>query len=443
MNIRTILALAAVAASSSALLADEAETPEVLVPSVSNVRLSQASDRTVTVKYDLTNGPAVVVMDVMTNRGDNVWVSIGDANITGGELASCPQGAVNRKVETGDDLTITWRADLAWPNHRIPAGNVRVKLTTYPLDNPPDYMVVSLAEVAANRVRFYPSAEAVPGGVLANEAYRKTDLLMRKIHAKGVTWTMGNFYETSRGTEEHSHPVTLGGNYYMGVFELTQAQAFAIIGTYTTFFTVNREMRPAEQISFARIRHGANNKENTAYDYPEAPGPGSLLDTLRKLVGNAIDFDLPGEAQWEYACRSGRGEGLLNDGTDYATVTYATFPGRHQYTPGSGGRNATATSDPAVEGTAICGSYPPNAWGLYDMHGNVYEWCLDYYKLASTDPAGAVNTDSSDYTDHVVRGGSWYNPPANCRSASRNNRFGATSTQKYNGVRLYCPAVIR
>ena len=401
-------------------------------PTVDNVRLTQSADRTFTVLYDLSDGPAVVTVDF----------KIGGVSIGGGRImADPPTGDVWKKIATGDDRSIVWRPGLACAD--IASGDVVAEVSAYPTDDPPDYMVVSLAEVAANRVRFYPSAESLPGGVLANEAYRKTDLLMRKIHAKGVTWTMGSFYETSRGTEEHSHPVTLGGNYYMGVFELTQAQAFAIIGTYTTFFTVNREMRPAEQISFARIRHGANNKENTAYDYPEAPGPGSLLDTLRKLVGNAIDFDLPGEAQWEYACRSGRGEGLLNDGTDYATVTYATFPGRHQYTPGSGGRNATATSDPAVEGTAICGSYPPNAWGLYDMHGNVYEWCLDFYKLTSTSPTGAVNTDSSDYTDHVVRGGSWYNPPANCRSASRNNRFGATSTQKYNGVRLYCPAAIR
>lgn len=443
MNIRTILVLAAMTASSSALLADETKNPEVVVPSVSNVRLSQAADRTVTVKYDLTNGPAIVIMDVMTNRGDGVWASIGAANITGGELRTCPQGAVNTKVEAGVDREITWRADLAWPNHKIPAGNVRVGLTTYPLDNPPDYMVVSLAEVAADRVRFYPSEDAVPGGVLANTSYRLTEILMRKIHAKGVTWTMGSFNEYKRDADyESSHQVTLDADYYIGVFEMTQSQTFCIIGTYDCFFDRDYLMRPAEQISLARIRHGSNGKADSSHDYPADPGEGSLLDSLRNLVGGQVAFDLPGEAQWEYACRSGYGEGLLNNGSLYSAATAGTFPGRHQTTPGSRGRNAPADSDPAVEGTAICGSYPPNAWGLYDMHGNVYEICLDKVKHSISDLNGAICTVGEN-DNYIWRSGSWYQPMENCRSATRANNGGATTSQKYLGFRLCAPARIR
>lgn len=437
MNIRTILALAAVAASSSALRADEAETPEVLVPSVSNVRLSQASDRTVTVKYDLTNGPAVVIMDVMTNRGDNVWVSIGDANITGGELASCPQGAVNRKVETGDDLTITWRADLAWPNHKIPAGNVRVKLTTYPLDNPPDYMVVSLAAAADPRLRFYPSEKAVPGGVLANEAYRKTELLMRKIHAKGVTWTMGSFFESGRSSSpiEDAHQVVLSNDYYMGVFELTQAQWAAVAGSKTFTFSVQGLMRPADGISYVKAR---------GEGYPNAPVNDSYMDKLRDLTGGTVDFDLPGEAQWEYACRSGRGEGLLNDGSYYASVAWNTFPGRHRNSFGAsddGRQRAVATAAPDEGGTNICGSYAPNAWGLYDMHGNIYEWCLDRKVNDITNKGGAIQT--ADSGEYVIRGGSYNNEMMYCRSASRNNSASGSGASAYLGFRVCAPASIR
>ena len=113
-----------------------------------------------------------------------------------------------------------------------------------------------------------------------------------------------------------------------------------------------------------------------------------LYGKLRAKTG--IDFDLPTEAQWEYACRAGSSGdwGLLADGS------MGTLDAMGWYEGNSSSQTHTV------------GTKTPNAWGLYDMHGNVWEWCLDWYSssgYSGTDPVGAT---SGNY--RVQRGGSWY-----------------------------------
>jgi len=151
-----------------------------------------------------------------------------------------------------------------------------------------------------------------------------------------------------------------------------------------------------------------------------------LMGTLRARTGNA--FDLPTEAQWEYAGRAGTTT-ALNSGMN---LTYASEcpnmneVGRYYYNGGSGW---TGAGDASVA-TAKVGSYRPNAWGLYDMHGNVWEWCLDWYAVylypdgAVTDPKGP----SSSAMGRVYRGGSWHTHADACRIANRNYQGAAFRT---------------
>ena len=393
-------------------------------PQISNVRLEQNSiSRRVTVRYDLDEA-AVVTMDVLTNG-----VSIGGANIQN------VMGDCFKKVAAGNDHIVWWDPYLSWPDHKFGAGVVSVRMTAWALDNTPDYMVVDLA--AANTVRYYPGVDFLPGStpgqkgaVTNNPAYKTSKLIMRKIMASGVEWTMGSAAgETQRQSVETSHVVTLTNNYYIGVFEVTQAQWKNITPTSTATpqFTADAEMRPVEKVSYNEIRNSASKTANTAYNWPANPNASSFLGLLRTKTG--LDFDLPTEAQWEFAARAGHGSGFWGDGSTIKnTDTDANLSNLARYLHNHGGTSTTPTLAPSVGGTAIVGSHKPNSWGLYDMHGNVWECCLDWYADNITTFDGKVNINPSNSaqtlsgatgSSRVRRGGSWYHPAGNCRPAHR------------------------
>jgi formylglycine-generating enzyme required for sulfatase activity len=267
---------------------------------------------------------------------------------------------------------------------------------------------------------------------------------MCKIMAKGVTWTMGSTtLEKARSGIETSHQVTLTNNYYIGVYPVTQTQWQQITGYNPSKFTAERMMRPVEMVSYADIRQGTGTKEAgasaTGGVYPDEPYGNSFLGLLRNKTG--IDFDLPSEAQWEFAARAGNGEGYWGDGSviniSSSKDSNLNLLGRYLSNPTSNSSAEPAASiAPSVGGTAIVGSYAPNAWGLYDVHGNVWEWCLDWYASNIADLNGAVNTSGSY---RILRGGSWLfgasdNRPARRRNGTPTNRF------EYHGFRVACTA---
>ena len=414
------------------------------VPVVSSVDMNQSS-KTVVITYTLSDEPAVVTLDVQTNAntsataGDPGWTSIGGAAVCNAK------GDVWKKVEAGN-RTITWRPDQSWPDHVIAAGGARAVVTAWSLGNTPDYMVVDIsATAAADSQVYYPSADFLPGGILGNPDYRTSRLVMRKIMAKDVTWMMGSTpTETARATNEDAHQVTLANNYYIGVFEVTQSQwgSVATNSTQKAKFTTEPSMRPMENVCLNEIRHTVNSQTaNTAYDWPAAPSPVSFLGLLRAKTG--IDFDLPSEAQWEFAARAGHGIGYWGDGSAIQNTDpddNLNLLGRYQHNGGKIGANHSTTpaNDCGVEnGTAIVGTYAPNSWGIYDMHGNVWEVCLDFYVDDITKLGGAVNTESSAI--RVRRGGGWNLSTTTCRSAYRAATGGATRGGE-NGFRLVCTA---
>lgn len=450
------------AMSLSSMMLMASDTPEV-----SDVVMSQASfGRMVTVTYKLSNAAngAVVTFDVETNctvNGETKWASIG------GEAVCKAQGAVWRKVTSSDadsegKYTITWRPDLSWEGHKVTLaeGGARAVVTAWALDNTPDYMVVDLA--AENIVRYYPGVDFLPGSewgqigaVTNNFAYRTSKLLMRKILAADVEWTMGSASgEIKRQEYETPHLVMLTNNYYIGVFEVTQAQ-WANIATNSSAvanLTVDGAMRPMEKISYNEIRNSKSATANTDYDWPAAPNPSSFLGLLRMKTG--IDFDLPSEAQWEFAARAGHGSGFWNDGSDIQNLDSnddnLNRLGRYRG-DNPGGNSLDTTLGPNDGGTAIVGSYAPSDWGLYDMHGNIYEACLDWFEEDITRYNGKVNIDPANRsktlsgesgTRRVFKGGAWSYLAGNSRPAFRSN---ATPNNRLsnNGFRVVCTAGLK
>jgi len=438
-----ISAMAAVCAC--ALVADG-------VPEAGNVTMTQDSlTREVTITYTLANAPAVVTLDIQTN-GPNGWVSIG------GEHIDCfsSDSDVWKKVSGKETYTIKWNPDVSWPSNKVTIadGGVKAVVTAWALDDTPDYMVVDITSAAVqNSQRYYPSVEFLPGGLFGRDDYRTTKLVMRKIRAKNVRWTMGSIFETSRSAaSEATHDVTLTNNYYIGVFEVTQAQLYQIAGFNNSTFKTEGAMRSANSISFNAIRCAAvTSATYVGSGSPtDAPYTGSFLDILNKRTG--LDFDLPGEAQWEYACRAGQGESRWGDGTYFTSATDAGMPGRCKVNGGYiDGTTAPGTGASPANGTAIVGSYAPNAWGIYDMHGNQYEYCLDWYTADISGLNGAINIDPVDPSKtlagtagstRVRRGGAYHVAASSCRSAAR-IEFNPGNSDGTWGFRLVCRAGLK
>lgn len=429
-----------------------------LVPSVSDVAMSQAQDRTVTITYKLKNAPAVVTLDIQTNTTDGVWVSIGGENISG-VISGVPKGDVWKVVDGDDDdvHTITWRPDRsAWVDSRVPANGARAVVTAWAPNAVPDYMVFDLAKTSSQRVSYYPAEEFLPGGLLKNPDYRTTRLVMRKIPANGAIFTMGSVAESGRKADERIHSVTLDNDYYIGVFEVTQSQWTQIMGSNPSAFLVEGAMRPVESVSYQMIRTG-DSSDTYADNFPVSPCEGSFMAALRTLSGGTIDFDLPCEAQWEYACRAGNGEGYWGDGAKIEVDKYV--PGRYMLNqereqskaevvdPRKDYPIAEVRELPPASGTAIVGSYNKNAFGLYDMHGNVYEWCIDMYKDDISSANGKPIMASSDVDNSatgggtrrkpVLRGGSWNDKSGGVRSAYRISTVYNKDLANY-GFRVMC-----
>ena len=437
------------------------------VPEVTSVTMTQANDRLVTVSYTIENAPAVITLDVQTNcvvDGVVKWVSIG------GSAVCNAKGAVWRKIQASDadsqgKYTITWRPDMSWPDHKVAEGGARAVVTAWSLDNTPDYMVVDISDTSSpNSQKYYPDASFLPGGILSNHDYRTTKIVMRKIMAKDVLWTMGSTtFETQRlSAREATHPVSLENNYYIGVFEVTQLQWGLIqTGRVTPSYYKNQEyraMRPVESVCYNEIRTGAANvtASNPTYDWPADPNPASFLGLLRKKTG--LDFDLPSEAQWEFAARAGNGATKWGDGSGIQNTdkdTNLDKLGRYAQNGGkmlNGGSLVAPSADCGAEyGTAIVGTYAPNDWGLYDMHGNVAEWCLDWLDQNISNFGGKVNIDLNNPALtlsgatgewRMLRGGDSARVASNCRSAFRSN-YASTNRDYTTGFRLVCTAGLK
>jgi formylglycine-generating enzyme required for sulfatase activity len=176
--------------------------------------------------------------------------------------------------------------------------------------------------------------------------------------------------------EKPVHEVKIAKPFYIGVYELTQEQYEKVMGTNPSRF--KEPKRPVENVSWA-----------------DAKAFCRKLSEMEKA-----EYRLPTEAEWEYACRAGT-QTVFYWGDNFDTSYF-----RCAFNSGNESRPV--------------GTVKPNAWGLYDMSGNVWEWCEDWYA-----DRGYTPTETTDPTGpkagsrRVVRGGSWCGTPEDCRSANR------------------------
>jgi formylglycine-generating enzyme required for sulfatase activity len=208
-------------------------------------------------------------------------------------------------------------------------------------------------------------------------------------YVPGGTFIMGSpVGEEGREDNETPHEVILTSHCWMGETEVTQAQWEAVMGGNPSYF--KGERLPVENVSWEDA-DALVKKLNQ-----KAPLPGGWR------------WALPSEAQWERACRGGTGTAFHYG--DSLSSTQVNFDRKYPY----GG----ATEGPSLQKTAPVKSYLPNAYGLYDMHGNGLEWCVDWY---GDYPLGAAKDTrgATSGSRRVFRGGSWYDGSGGCASAFR------------------------
>ena len=183
--------------------------------------------------------------------------------------------------------------------------------------------------------------------------------------------------------------VTISRGFWMGKYEVTQGEYEAVMGSNPSWFTGDTTL-PVEQVSW--------------FDATDYCGALTQRERAAGRIGTNSVYRLATEAEWEYACRAGTSDRRFSYGDDpgYTNLAnYAWYDGNSGYM------------------THPVGEKLPNPWGLHDMHGNVWEWCQDWWSYSlpggiAVDPQGPATG-----SDRVVRGGVWYYYARCCRSASR------------------------
>ncbi|MCL1920137.1 MAG: SUMF1/EgtB/PvdO family nonheme iron enzyme [Kiritimatiellaeota bacterium] len=263
-----------------------------------------------------------------------------------------------------------------------------------------NYMVVSLTGSNADPTYL----DEAPMGGWNTTTYKNDKLVLKKMMPD--TFTMGS---AAAGTDAAPHTATLTKVFYMGLFPVTQVQWYYVAGNWPSAYQdiAFRDLRPVENVSYADIRGDTSGAEWPSRDGVDS---GSFMARLRAKANNKAAFDLPTEAQWEYVCRAGTTTAYSFGDNTNALALHGWYS-----------VNAAILGEPPMR-TQPVGMLLPNPWGFYDMHGNVNEWCLDWYTsnfytsnaAKNDDPAGPPSSGN-----RVRRGGSYLSSAAGAQSAYR------------------------
>ena len=282
------------------------------------------------------------------------------------------------------------------------------------------YCVIDLSSGADAET--YPATyldRAPKGGFNAPE-YKTTKLVLKRVDA-------GSFIMGDKQNDE-TRRVTLTKPFYMGLFEVTQKQWDLVMGEHPS--KVKGEEDPVCNVCYDMIR---GSHEGSEWPTSNAVDAGSFLGRLRAKAG--LDFDLPTEAQWEYTCRAGTktrfSHGDNEDSAYYADDQRGALEGRQR----------------RRKGWLEVGTRKPNPWGFYDMHGNVWEWCLDKWEQPTASARGVWSRGARSRgtiqpappikSYRVLRGGSYDNEAGRCTSFSRGYNDPSGSDLDYcHGFRL-------
>ncbi len=346
-------------------------------PAVRNLTVGQRQDGSglVDIHYDLAGGtgPITVMVSVLPDGGPNPSITPHPAFLS---------GDVGYGVASGPNKHIVWNAAGDRPDIFYP--NCKIRVIAVDADTGGGEHVINL-----------------PGGV---------PLVLVRIPSGSFDMGSPNFERSGSSREGPLHKVTIAYDFFMGKYELTQAQWQAVMGGWpsggpTTEYGVGPDY-PAYYVSWndAKVFIAKLN------DHIEVTGQGSLR------------VRLPSEAEWEYACRA-RTQTRFSFGDSLSVADRCEDDlNRSRYMWYCGG-------------TKPVGSLLPNGFGLFDMHGNVQEWCEDPYHDSYTGAPvdGSVWAGTSSY--RVNRGGYWGHDAEYCRSAYRRN-YDPTRSGSYLGFRL-------
>ena len=334
---------------------------------------------------------------------------------------------------------VTWDANAEGVNFNSQDVKVFAEIVRYA----EKYMVINVSEGHTASVYPVTYLHGAPEGGFNTEEYKGDKVVLRLIPPGSFVMGSPTTEPGHAAANEVQHAVAITKPFYIGIFEVTQKQYMNVMNANPSLY--KGDYRPVERVSYNSIR-GTANTGTHQYDWPhnqDVDMQNSFMGVLRSKCkewdGSAYAkdvvglFDLPTEAQWEYACRAGtttpfnNGEPCVPAG-DLETQLKKLGRYRNDKSDNKGG---------FADAHTVVGSYAPNAWGLYDMHGNVYEWCLDWYQEdvqnlgnPSVDPVGA-----DVGPNRARRGGSLYDNAQNCRSALRGGNAPTTADYGF-GIRL-------
>jgi uncharacterized protein (TIGR02996 family) len=287
----------------------------------------------------------------------------------------------------------TWQVLADWLDDQ---GDARAELVR--LLHQPDYRRDLGPEQRDERVR-----ELLASGMQPVVPTIVNSIGMRFALIPAGAFLMGSPASEDRHREDETqHPVEITQPFFMGVFPVTQEEYQRVTGKNPSYFSRSgggkTKVRKLDTSRFP--------VETVTHD--EAVAFCGLLSECTEEKQFGRSYRLPTEAEWEYACRAGTKTPFHFDET--ISADQANYNGNDTYGNGKKGVYRQKTTP--------VGSFPVNAFGLFDMHGNVWEWCQDWFgdypQTDVVDPQGAEKGNS-----RVLRGGSWFNLPWHCRSAFR------------------------
>ena len=265
-------------------------------------------------------------------------------------------------------------------------------------------LVIGLCLVA---ITWASSARAkdLADGKVAGELWEGNDLQMKFRWCPAGTFMMGSpASEPDRSSNEGPVTVKLTRGFWMSQYEVTQGEWQSLMVT---------------TITDQKTKAGASDLRGEGARYPMYyVNHNEATEFCRKLTDSersagrlpaGWEYRLPTEAQWEYACRAGTTTATAFGSS--LSSTQANFNGKYPYNG--------AAKGPNLKKTAVVGSYKANAWGLYDMHGNVWEWCRDWYMGTLSGGRDPEVSQPGEASLRVLRGGGWSIGGRYCRSANR------------------------
>jgi sulfatase modifying factor 1 len=274
-------------------------------------------------------------------------------------------------------------------------------------------MMVGCGEEAQKEAVQEEAPKEASFAIKPGENFTIPDLGLEMLWVKPGTFMMGSPESEKGRSNETQHQVTLTDGFYLGKHEVTQAQWERVMGSNPSLF--KGADRPVEEVSW-----------DDAVEFCK-----KLTETERRAgrLPAGMAYQLPTEAQWEYACRAGARSAYSFGGVSGELYRYANYADRNTDYDWS-----DKSHDDGFENTSPVGTYPANPWGFHDMHGNVYEWCADWY---GDYPSGAVRdpVGPADGSSRVDRGGSWIHTANLARCAYRYRTVPAYSIT-YLGFRL-------